>query len=119
MMMFTCNVPILDSPVPQRGPVILSTRIRDILERINIPAFQIAYPEMMLWIIMIGGIASRGSENYPWFIELPAGSCRAAGIATKDELALFSREFLWSDFYLGPVFNDFWHDFTKGVAKDF
>lgn len=117
IVMFTCNVPILSSPLPARGPMLISTRIRAILERINIPAFQIAYPEMMLWVIMMGGIASMGSENCPWFIEQLAESCRVAGIVGTDELALFLAEFLWSEFHLGTVCNEFWVGVTKKISK--
>jgi hypothetical protein len=116
--MFTCNIKkFFAQPLPDQGPILTSTRIKAILERIDIPAFQIAYPEMMLWVIMIGGIASMGSESYTWFIELLAESCCVAGIAGTDELAVFLAEFLWSDFYLGPVCNEFWVDVTKEISK--
>jgi hypothetical protein len=37
---------------------LISTRIKSSLEMIDIQAFQIAYPEMMLWITRLGGMAS-------------------------------------------------------------
>jgi len=112
ILMFTCN-----AKVPAGGPISTSTRIKAILERINIPSFQIAYPEMMLWVIIVGGIASMGSENCAWFIKLLAESCHVAGIAGTDELVDFLAEFLWSDFYLGTVCNEFWVDVTKEISK--
>jgi hypothetical protein len=72
----------------------LSTRIRRSLELINVPSFQIAYPEMMLWIIMIGGIASLEAEDRKWFARLLAESCCTAGIKGGNELSQFLTEFL-------------------------
>jgi hypothetical protein len=112
ILMLTCN-----APLPLRGRILISTRIQASLGMINVPAFQIAYPEMMLWIIMIGGMASIGSEDNSWFIKLLAESCRVAGIAGTTELALFLTEFLWSEFYLGPIFNEFWADVTKEIRE--
>jgi hypothetical protein len=89
------------------------------LEEINTQALQIAYPEMTLWIVMIGGMASLGTENIKWFIKLLVELCRAAGIATTAELALALSEFLWSDFYLTcPLFDGFWDDLRKGIIED-
>lgn len=111
ILMFTYNLP------PRTDThVLMSTRIRTNLEMINIQAFQIAYPEMMLWIIMIGGLGSLGTEDQGWFIKLLAESCRVAGIAETAELAVFLTEFLWSEFYLGPIFNEFWDDFAVAQA---
>lgn len=105
IVMFTRNAP------PRLGvPILMSTRIRTSLEIINLRSFQIAYPEMMLWIIMVGGLASIGTEDQVWFVKLLAESCRAAGIAGTAELALSLTEFLWSEFYLGPIFEGFWDD---------
>lgn len=112
ILLLTCN-----APLPIRGRILLSTRIQASLRLINLPAFQIAYPEMMLWIIMIGGMASIGSEDYMWFIKLLAESCRVAGIGGTTELALFMTEFLWSQYYLGPIFEDFWADVTKEIRE--
>ena len=43
--------------------ILMSTRIRACLDMIDIQAFQLAYPELMLWIIIIGGLASLGTED--------------------------------------------------------
>jgi hypothetical protein len=113
ILMFTCN-----AHLRLGDPISLSTRIRTGLEKINTQAFQIAYPEMTLWIVMIGGMASLGTEHIKWFIELLVELCRAAGIATTAELALTLNEFLWSDFYLTcPLFYGFWDDLRKGISE--
>lgn len=88
------------------------------MEKIDTRAFQIAYPEMTLWIVIIGGLASLESEYIKWFIKLLAELCRAAGIATTAELALALKEFLWSEFYLTcPLFDEFWDDLRKGIGE--
>jgi hypothetical protein len=60
IVMFTCNMP--------RAPGLISTRIRTSLEIVNLRSFQIAYPEMMLWIIMVGGLASIRTEDQVWVV---------------------------------------------------
>jgi hypothetical protein len=111
ILMFTYNMP------PRSDThVLMSTRIRTCLEMIDVQAFQIAYPEMMLWIIMIGGLGSIGTDDQGWFIQLLAQSWYVAGIAGTAELALSLAEFLWSDFYLGPIFDEFWNDVAVARA---
>lgn len=103
----------------RRGSVLelMSTRIRESLEAIDIRRFQVAYPEMMLWIIMIGGLAATGLDAQGWFAELLSELCIAAGIKKKTELALFLSEFLWNDSYIGPLCKVFWDDFSAAQAK--
>jgi hypothetical protein len=88
----------------------MSARIRACLEMIDIQAFQLAYPELMLWIIIIGGLASLGTEDQEWFTKLLAQSCSSGGISGTNELALSLTDFMWSGFYLGPIFDEFWDD---------
>jgi hypothetical protein len=108
---FVCN------PL-RRGSILelLSMRIRASLEVINLRSFQIAYPEMMLWIIMVGGLAGNTTDNQAWFAKLFADSCLAAGIKKTTELALVLKDFLWSDSYLDPICKEFWDDFTAALA---
>ncbi|KAE9380996.1 hypothetical protein N431DRAFT_477794 [Stipitochalara longipes BDJ] len=107
ILMFTYNLP------PRSGThVLMSTRIRATLEMMDVRAFQKECSEMVLWIIMIGGLASIGSDDQRWFIQLLAHSCFAAGISRADELATSLTEFLWTDFYLGPLLDEFWNDLS-------
>lgn len=59
---------------------------------------------------MLGGLASIGTPYQGWCTSVLADSCSAAGIVGTGELAMFLTEFLWSDFYIGPVFEKFWDD---------
>jgi hypothetical protein len=107
ILMFTYNTP------PRTDThVLMSTRIKACLELIDVQGFQTAYPELTLWVIMIGGLCSVGSEDELWFVQLLAQLCCASGIAGTAELALSLTEFLWSDFYLGPLFDEFWNEFA-------
>jgi hypothetical protein len=113
VLMFTHNV------APHLGDLrLLSKRIQISLETIDMQAFQIAYPEMILWIIMMGGLGSIGTEDTKWFIQLLAKACRATGIATTAELVLFLTDFLWSEFYLPcPLFKEFWDNFREEMSE--
>ena len=85
---------------------------------INVQAIQIVYFEMILWIIMIGGLASMRTKDTKWFIKLLAELCRATGIAKIAELVLSLTEFLWSEFYLlCPLFDEFWDDLGKEIGE--
>ncbi|CZR65887.1 uncharacterized protein PAC_15787 [Phialocephala subalpina] len=110
VLMFTRNVPPRVST-----PKLFSMRLRAHLEVIDIESFQIAYPEMMLWVIMMGGLASIRTPDQGWFATQLAEFCNAAGIDGTDELATYLAEFMWSDFYLGLVFKEFWDDVSVAL----
>jgi hypothetical protein len=110
---FVCETTRLGSMVQ-----LCAERIRATLEVINIPAFQIAYPEMMLWIILVGGLASIRTDNQGFFITLLAEACLAAGInKVTEELPIFLADFLWSVSYLNPAAKDFWDEVAVAMAK--
>lgn len=95
----------------------MSTRIRTCPEETNcLRPLQEVYPEMLLWIIMMGGLGSIGTEEQEWFSELLAELCFATDIVGTAELAMFLKEFLWSDFYLDHSFKEFWD--AVAVARD-
>lgn len=99
----------------RRGSVLqlMSTRIREILEVVNVPAFQLAYPEMILWILVVGGLSSHYTDYQDFFVRLLADSCLAAGIRNVvDELPTMLADFVWSFIYFSdmpPVSEGFWH----------
>lgn len=110
---FACN-PLRRSSILE----LLSMRIRSSLEVIDLQSFQIAYPEMMIWIIMAGGLASNTTDNQGWFAKLFAESCLAVGIKRMNELALFLTDFLWSDSYLDSAWSEFWDDFAAAQTLE-
>jgi hypothetical protein len=114
ILMFTYNMP------PRTDThVLMSTRIKACLEMTDVQGFQTAYPELTLWVILIGGLCSVGTDDQLWFVQLLAQLCSASGIAGTTELSLSLTEFLWSDFYLGPFFDEFWSEFavTQSALK--
>jgi hypothetical protein len=91
---------------------LMSTRIRVTLEMIDVQVFRNAFPEMMLWVIMMGGLGSIGTEGQLWFTRLLAQFCCTTGIVGTDEIALSLTEFVWSEFYRGPIFDEFWKHYA-------
>jgi hypothetical protein len=104
-----------DAPMHHSFCELLSSRIRATLEIIDIPSFQLQYPEMMLWILLMGGFGSVGTENQWWFAKLVAEACLAQGIARKTEIAFFLTEFFWTDLYLYPMHTEFWDDISTAI----
>ena len=48
----------------RRGSVLqlMSTRVHEILEVVDVPSIQLAYPEMIIWILVVGGLASHYTD---------------------------------------------------------
>ncbi|KAE9380907.1 hypothetical protein N431DRAFT_324822 [Stipitochalara longipes BDJ] len=105
-------------PMPRVPSItnILSLRIRAILESSTLLAFQMAYPEMMLWIIMIGGLSTRECIEKKWYATVLAKMGCDTGIIGAAELATSLMEFIWSDLYLGLHFREFWDAFAMAQA---
>ncbi|KAE9362796.1 hypothetical protein N431DRAFT_357902, partial [Stipitochalara longipes BDJ] len=114
VLMFTCGINRRVCGIHVLTSI--SARIRTSLELVDVRYFQIAYPEMMLWIIMIGGLAGAGAEDQGWFARLLGESCCAAGIIGADELAISLTGCIWSDSYFLPIFKGFWDDFAAEQA---
>ncbi|KAE9364208.1 hypothetical protein N431DRAFT_431140 [Stipitochalara longipes BDJ] len=102
-------------PLHQSFSELFSERIRGTLEIVDLPTFQMQYPEMMLWILIIGGMGAIHTKSQWWFAQLVAESCLAIGIVTTAEIAFFLTEFFWTDLYLDPVFMEFWDDVATAL----
>ncbi|KAE9372407.1 hypothetical protein N431DRAFT_536206 [Stipitochalara longipes BDJ] len=92
---------------------ILSSRIRTLLEPHDLPLLQKQYPDMLLWILMIGGLGGVGTPNQAWYAGLLADACFALGVRARTDFVAMLMDFLWSDQYLGPVSVEFWNEVTK------
>jgi hypothetical protein len=99
----------------------MSRRIRERLEKINLHMLQFQYPELMLWILMIGGIGGIGSSNRRYFALLLASMCSDLGIRGAAEIATSLKEFFWSDIYRSPATIRFWRDVAsaQGVKEGY
>ena len=98
---------------------LFSIQIRTLLETTNLQALQIKYPEMILWILMLGGIGGVRTPNQAWCANLLVDACIVSGVRTRTEIALSLAEFLWTDLYLGPFSMGFWNKFGAAqIARD-
>jgi hypothetical protein len=98
--------------IPRGVPFLnlLSNRIRKSLELEDLKKLEFQYPEMALWILMLGGLGGIGTENRAWFAGRLAGACQALGIRGSEELAFALKDLLWSELYLSPMTGGFWGD---------
>jgi len=92
---------------------LIADRIRLELEELDIQALLTPYPEMLLWILIMGGIGAIGAPTKTWFANIFADSCRTLGLRGGDEIALTLKEFFWSEQYRSPVTAPFWNDVAK------
>jgi hypothetical protein len=90
----------------------LSNRIRQLLEVVDIERLQMQYPEMVLWILIMGGLGGNGTPNRSWFASELAEACEASGVRGGNEVAFTLAEFIWTELYRSPVTMGFWNDVT-------
>ena len=53
---------------------LVSLRVRNNLEMVNVSKLKIQYPEMMLWILMLGGLCGLPASGRGWFATIVADS---------------------------------------------
>jgi hypothetical protein len=97
---------------------LLSTRIRNCLEKNDIPLLQLQYPEMMLWIIVIGGLGTSKTGDRLWFAQHLADACSMLGLSGGDELGVALQDFIWLKLYRTPSFSDFWDEVARAQGVD-
>jgi len=88
----------------------LTARMRVLLDTMNLQTLQIKYPEMILWILIMGGIGGMGTENQGWYAKLLVDACLISGVRARTEIAFTLVDFLWNEQYFGPVSVGFWND---------
>jgi hypothetical protein len=103
---------IRESPLRLRVCPILSARIQEDVQRANWHYFQSEFPQMMLWVILMGGLGGIGTVERQWFTNLLIDTCRASAIRGTGAIETALSEFLWSDLYRSPITTEFW----DGVA---
>jgi hypothetical protein len=67
---------------------LLSTRVRRFLECVDIQMPYIQYPEVMLWILIMGGVGGSGTLNRGWFANVLAV---AQGVERGYEVGRFAN----------------------------
>lgn len=97
---------------------LLSLRIRQQLEAVDISKIKMQYPEMLLWICMMAGICGSDVTEKSWFATLVAEFCLELGICGGNEIAALLSEFFWSDLYRAPTTRAFWEDVARAQGFD-
>jgi hypothetical protein len=103
---------------PRRLPFarILSNRVRDCLEGIDLRLFQDNYPELMMWIYIMGGLGSVGTDNQGRFASMLTEAVRSAGGVEIRDLEIISGDWLWTKLYVDALSEGFWADFEGAVG---
>jgi hypothetical protein len=91
----------------------LSSRIRNLLETINLSLYQEKFPEMMLWILVLGGLSGSPLSDRAWFAHRVADFCLELGLWGGNHISAMLEDFLWSEFYRSPVTRRFWEEVAK------
>lgn len=92
---------------------LLADRLRNELECLDIGALLVPYPEMVLWVLILGGMGAIGAPSKEWFANILADSCRALGLRGGNEIAFTLKDFFWSELYRSPVTAPFWNDVAR------
>ena len=100
---------------------LLCSRMRNVLESLDMRSLQFQYPEMMLWILVIGGLGAAKRDDRQWYAAHLADACNASGLKGGDELAVALRDFMWIEMYRAPVFAVFWQEVARsqGVRRGY
>jgi hypothetical protein len=97
---------------------LLSSRLRANIEAVELAYLHKQYPEMILWILLIGGLGSTGTPNRGWYAGLFAQTCVVLGLRGGDAIAYALTEFLWSELYCSPMTIGFWNDVATAQGME-
>jgi hypothetical protein len=97
---------------------LLSSRLRASIEAVDLAYLHTQYPEMMLWILLIGGLGSTGTPNRGWYAGLFAQTCVALGLRGGNAIAYALTDFLWSELYRSPMTIGFWNDVARAQGVE-
>jgi hypothetical protein len=93
---------------------LLSRRIRTVLKRVDTQQLETQFPEMMLWIFIMGGLSGSPSLERVWFANRAAYFCRELGLCGGEEIKYMLDDLLWSELYSSPVTERFWTEGSQG-----
>jgi hypothetical protein len=109
---------IRESPLRLRICPILSARIKEDMQSAEWQSVQMEFPQMALWLILMGGLGCIGTENRQWFTDMLVDTCRASSIRELNAIEAALSEFLWSDLYRSPIAAEFWDAMALAQALD-
>ncbi len=68
-----------------------------------------------MWIYIMGGLGSVGTDNQGWFASMLAEAVRWAGTAEIRDLEIMCGDWLWTKLYVDALSEGFWSDFEGAV----
>jgi len=92
---------------------LIAERLRSSIECINLLSLYEEFPELVLWVLVMGGLGGNGTPNRAWYATLLAQICLVDGIRVGNAIAHVLAEFLWSEWYRSPVTVGFWNDVAR------
>lgn len=92
---------------------LMSRRIREFLENVDISQLTAPYPEMMLWVFIMAGIGGNDASELHWFAKLVAQLCLKLGIHGGAQIASMLEDFIWSKLYRSPMTMMFWNEVAR------
>lgn len=75
----------------------LSGMVKTALVESGTPASWHSSPELLLWILVLGGIAAQNTEERPWFINTINGAAGMAAVSSWEELKQVMTTVMWMD----------------------
>lgn len=92
----------------------LSQRVRHTISSLPsgvLNELQNLYPELCLWIYIMAGIGTIGTEDRIYFARLARDFCEGIEASGVDGVEGFLREWMWCEAYTGACTEAFWVDF--------
>jgi hypothetical protein len=77
-----------------------------------------ASPDLLLWILSIGAIATLGADESSWFIPQLTLACGEVGIASSTDLIARLQQCVWVGFKLNPVADRLWERISQLRLED-
>lgn len=75
----------------------LSGMVKTALVESGTPVSWHSSPELLLWILVLGGIAAQNTEERPWFINTINGAAGMAAVSSWEELKQVMTTVMWMD----------------------
>ncbi|KAF2806097.1 uncharacterized protein BDZ99DRAFT_539601 [Mytilinidion resinicola] len=95
----------------------LSKRLQDALRAICRQDWM-SCPDLLLWILSIGAIATLGAQDFSWFIRQLTVACGEFGIASSCSLIERLEQCVWVGFKLNPAAKRLWDEISLLRLED-
>jgi Fungal specific transcription factor domain len=83
---------------PRRSSnIVISKRLRQILEQIDIFRIAHVYPDLLLWVLTTAGLETVDPDESFWYVETAKRLCRTLGFYLKAQVNQIVRGFVWRE----------------------